>query len=157
MIDGDLTAPNRVRSLESELNTLFKLAIEGNKTKSRAEWLEEGEKPTRYFCNLEKRRVSKNSPSSLLDENDKEVSSQEDLEQVNLRFYQKLYSKSVNDQALQTPLIESLPSSLSDDESQICDGKITTSELELPLGQLSNNKSPGPDGLPLEFYRIFWS
>ena len=123
VIDGDLTAPNRVRSLKSELNTLCKLAIEGNKTRSRAQWLEEGEKPTRYFCNLEKHRVSKNSLSSLLDENDKEVSSQEDLEQVNRRFYQKLYSKSVNDQALQTPLIESLPSSLSD-EDQLCDGKI---------------------------------
>ena len=31
-----------------------------------------------------------------------------------------------------------------------------TDKMKHVLSQMSNNKSPGPDGLPAEFYKIFF-
>ena len=41
---------------------------EGAKIGSRAQWIEEGEKPTRYFFLLEKKRAEKNHFASLFDQ-----------------------------------------------------------------------------------------
>lgn len=37
------------------LENIRKEKMEGHMIRSRAKWVEEGEKPTRYFCNLENR------------------------------------------------------------------------------------------------------
>ncbi len=37
------------------------------------------------------------------------------------------------------------------------DAPITSEELYKALNKMPNNKSPGPDGLPAEFYKHFWN
>ena len=39
----------------------------------------------------------------------------------------------------------------------ICEGIISKQECEEALKAIKSNKSPGNDGLPIEFYRMFWS
>ena len=155
LVDGDESAKHRIKLIETELKTLGTQQLEGTKIRSRAQWLEDGEKPTRYFCNLEKSRATKNSIHSLINERDEEVTTQADLETTHTNFYQNLYSKDQTDKTLQDQLVGSLPSSLSAEEQMLCEGDLTTSELESALHSLKN-KSPGPDGLPVEFYKSFW-
>ena len=38
----------------------------------------------------------------------------------------------------------------------MCDDMINLNELEYSMQQLSLRKTPGSDGLPVEFYRTFW-
>ena len=45
---------------------------------------------------------------------------------------------------------------LSDNDVQICDGKLTVEECYKSLQQFKSNKSPGKEGLTVEFYRAFW-
>ena len=45
---------------------------------------------------------------------------------------------------------------LTEEQSQICEGPITESELLNALKSMPNNKSPGNDGLAKEFYETFW-
>ena len=45
---------------------------------------------------------------------------------------------------------------LSDDQKITCEGKITSEECALLLDSFQNNKTPGNDGIPIEFYRKFW-
>ena len=42
------------------------------------------------------------------------------------------------------------------DASQMC-GKITINEVKLAVEELSRSKTPGTDGLPVEFYIKFWN
>jgi hypothetical protein len=50
-----------IRSLETTLNTYRERNREGAKIRSRAEWLEQGERPTKFFFALEKQRATSNS------------------------------------------------------------------------------------------------
>ena len=43
---------------------------------------------------------------------------------------------------------------LSDNDVQICDGKLTVEECYKRFQQFKSNKSPGNDGLTVEFYRV---
>ena len=45
---------------------------------------------------------------------------------------------------------------LSNEKQDSCEGVITEKELFEVLKSMQNNKSPGNDGLPKEFYETFW-
>ena len=38
-----------------------------------------------------------------------------------------------------------------------CEGNLTEYECGLSLKNMNNNKSPGSDGITVEFYKIFWN
>jgi hypothetical protein len=52
--------------------------------------------------------------------------------------------------------INSLDLALTNDESALCDGDVTSAECLMALNSFKNNKSPGIDGLPYELYKCFW-
>ena len=62
----------------------------------------------------------------------------------NRNFKKKIYLSQTN-----------IPS-LTEEQSQTCEGPITKSELLNTLKSMTNNKSPGNDGLTKEFFEIFW-
>ena len=73
-------------------------------------------------------------------------------------FYKDLY-KTKNDPPdellnafLQNPKIPKL----SPDRAATCEGKLTENECYESLNSFKENKSPGNDGLTLEFYKTFW-
>ena len=45
---------------------------------------------------------------------------------------------------------------LKEEESKLCDGEIGLQEISSALNTMVNNKSPGNDGLPKEFYLAFF-
>ena len=45
---------------------------------------------------------------------------------------------------------------LSEEQKLSCEAKITPEECALLLETFQNNKTPGKDGIPIEFYRKFW-
>ena len=45
---------------------------------------------------------------------------------------------------------------LTPDDQQVCDGLLTKAECEEALKSINADKTPGTDGLPVEFYRAFW-
>ena len=46
---------------------------------------------------------------------------------------------------------------LSFEEVQLCVGTITKDEILETLKSMKNNKLPGNDGFPKEFYETFWA
>ena len=43
------------------------------------------------------------------------------------------------------------------DQASLCEGAITVDEISFAIKNMNTNKSPGPDGLTVEFYRKFWN
>ena len=42
------------------------------------------------------------------------------------------------------------------DDQQVCDGLLTKAECEEALKSMNVDKTPGTDGLPVEFFKAFW-
>ncbi len=79
------------------------------------------------------------------------------------KTYKKLYSESERqisfDDLGETENIflqnNTLPK-LDEDDKEDCDAPLTLEECGLALMGLANGKSPGSDGLPVDFYKCFW-
>ena len=52
--------------------------------------------------------------------------------------------------------LNSLDHSLSNEEAVLCEGEVTLAECTQALKSFKCNKSPALDGLPCQFYRMFW-
>ena len=145
--------------LKTELDIYFTEMAMGSQIRSRATWVEKGEKNNNYFLNLEKKHQTNNLISSVKDKHGHNVYKSNEILEESTKFYQKLYSKSdinsrnVDEYLASTPNIRRL----NDDESNLCEGKLGEEECEKALLTMSLNKSPGLDGLTVEFYRTFWN
>ena len=60
------------------------------------------------------------------------------------------------DVSLQDKLINKIDTSLSEEDKQKCEGLITEEEAIQAMKTMINNKSPGSDGLSVEFFKTFW-
>ena len=69
--------------------------MEGVIIRSRAQWIKEGEKVRKYFCNIEKRPFTSKRMSVLINSNNKITDSKEICKEVK-NFYQSPYSSREN-------------------------------------------------------------
>ena len=128
----------------------------GAKIRARERWAEEGETSSSYFLRQEKSRVVKKLFTGIRNTQGVVVSSISAILRVWCMFYVQLFSASLLVASDQDFFINSLELSLSSLESEACDGVTREPECKSALHKMKNNKSPGVDGLPYEFYRQFW-
>lgn len=138
-----------------ELLLLREKHIEGVLLRSKAKWIAEGEKITKYFCNLEKRNYISKRMTKLSTENISITDPNEIKTEVH-RFYENLYKQNDNVKDCNiSDLIKDQPK-LSSEESKSLEGEITLEEASIALKQMGNGKSPGSDGFGPEFFKFFW-
>ena len=131
--------------------------------RSKARWIEKGEKPTNYFFNLEKRNFEKKVITQLKLENGEIIS---DMKQVNLEiesFYSDLLETksagllSTNFRENFSAFVENLDiPKLSFEESMSLESDLTLGEIKNVLKSFQSNKSPGGDGFSKEFFETFF-
>ena len=128
--------------------------------RSKTRWYNEGEKNTKYFLNLEKRHY-KQGTISQIKLNDRDfVTSDEKILTECVSFYKNLYSsKSMTyDQNDTTFFPEREDERTSHDHDlTACEGVLTEKECLEALKDMGTEKTPGTDGLPAEFYKVFWN
>ena len=61
--------------------------------RSKELWVEQGEKPTKYFFNLEKMRQQKKEMTELKSHSGELLSDSKDIRKVMIDFYQDLFSE----------------------------------------------------------------
>lgn len=85
------TDKRMLQCLLTKLDDIYLQKAEGAFIRSRAKWIEEGEKSTAYFCRLEKRRQERLSIKALLI-NGNVVTDRSLIAKEAVSFYTKLYS-----------------------------------------------------------------
>jgi len=151
---------NELSSLESKLNKILDFETNGLIIRSRCRWAEEGEKSTKYFCNLEKRTCEKKNIHRILSDDASVIISDPKtiLDRIS-KFYENLYSQDVvtNQSDKFDDFLNPLDiPQLSEDDKINLETPITKNEIYKTITSMQLNKTPGYDGLPIEFYVVFW-
>ena len=81
------------------------------------------------FFKHEHERVDRNSVTSILDSNDVEVFSREEIEHTHVRFYSDLFSKDSVDAVCKQICLSSFDKFLSPLQRDTCDGLMSLPEL----------------------------
>lgn len=130
--------------------------FDGHEIRSRVKWLEEGEAPTAFFLKLENQKHKKHFTSSLWNLDGRKVFSLPDLMAAHEEFYSSLFMEEQIDVVVQNSLLSCVFRSLSQNDRQLYEGLFSLEELTQALQLVNRNKTPGPDGLTVEFYLAFW-
>ena len=138
---------------KSDLEELVLEKTKGVIFRSRAKWYCEAERNTKYFYNLEKSRSQNKTCNCLINMDGDEVKDTSGILSLQEEFYRQLYKK---DETCvfsieSDPDKEIMPHHIAAEESEF-----TEDEISVALKQLSNNKTPGPDGLSADFFKMFW-
>ena len=151
-----------IAKVKGELEAYIEEKTKGAMIRSRVRWVEDGEKCTKYFLNLEKRNHNIKTIDRLQLENGTLLTDQKEILEEEKSFYEKLYHTSLREGNGVETIEEFLGNThdipkLSEDNKQNISHEITLDEIQLAIKSTSNGKSPGLDGLPIEFYKVFWS
>ena len=150
------------RSLnESKLNLEKIIAhkTQGAVIRAKARWYEHAEKSSKYFMNLENRHYKNKTITKLKNKNGNFITvNQEILKEAN-KFYSNLYTSKLSDTIghRDTEFFPDKDVIKLDEQTKSClDDPLTEKELAETLISMKNGKSPGLDGFPAEFYKMFW-
>ena len=124
--------------------------------RARARWVEESETSSAFFLRLEKKRAADLSVAALLTNDGSIVSHNDDLCRVFSSFYETLFTAEVTDPAIANSLLSNVSSTLPSTQADLCYGPLSFDECFAVINGMARGKSPGSDGLPMEFYVKFW-
>ena len=141
---------------KGEWEKIVKKRTTGIILRSKAQWVEDGEKNTKYFINLEKRNQDKKYIKKLIDEDGREITDHKEIIQEQKKFYEKLYTTKTGNHNIEFGDENIAIPKLETDLKELCDSPLTIEECGAALKKLQNNKSPGADGFTTNFYKFFW-
>lgn len=84
---------NALEAKKHELESLRTQKLKGKLVRSRVQWIQEGEKPTNYFCGLESRNFMSKIIPKVEKENGEIITKQKDILNEVKYFYDNLYKK----------------------------------------------------------------
>lgn len=140
---------------QHELAELERVKARGAWVRSRFQNANDSDKPTKYFFDLERKGGKQKQLSHLTLLDGSITDSEKEINDISKAFYTDLYIPDPVDDECQNKILENLPT-LNDDQQELIDNAISYDELSTAASK-SNNKSPGIDGLPSEFYKTFWT
>ena len=148
---------NERKSLKEQLDALFLDLAIGAQIRSKVKFVEQGETSTSYFLAIENHRQNNNNIKALT-VNDITYSSDCDILKIASNYYAELFSsKNPNEDHVNDYLENVNLPTLKPESQDLCEGLISLPECENAVNRMKLNKSPGEDGLPIEFYRVFWA
>ena len=140
----------------SKISALDLSDAQGAKVRSRVKWAEEGESSSRYFLRLERKRGTHDWFSAMKNPDGSIVSDLDGICSSWVDFYSSLFSAEAVDLSVQRDLLSKVSARLSSEQASLCEGYLSEAEVLAALNGMAKGKSPGSDGLPMEFYLAFW-
>ena len=145
--------------LNTRLNTLLLHKVKGIQIRSRANQIELEEKSTKFFfkqecINYEKKNIVRLNINGTTIEDPTKI-----LKEAKNYFQNVLSTKNLrnNQEAIQNFMSNNENMSiLSQNEMLLLENDLTIEELDTSKTDTNKNKTPGTDGLPIEFYEVFW-
>ena len=141
----------------SALADLLGTKVNGALVRSRFQGVDQMDMPSKFFFNLEKKNGQRRLIHSLRSETGALLSDASGIRNRAVQFYKELYKSEVNGEGVtDNAFLDNLPQ-VSAGTLAGLDTAVTLEELESALQLLQGDRAPGLDGIPTEFYKVFWS
>lgn len=148
----------QLEKIKLELNKIINKKNEFIALRLRQSNFEYGGKTGKFLSEQLKRNVEKSLITGIRDSSDNIMQTQEGINTTFTSFYSHLYSNQNQSNAadIKSFLDRVKLSKLTMLQSASLDNPLSSDEIEKSLYLMANNKSPGADGYPIEFYKHFW-
>ena len=144
------------QALRLELMEIRHRQLKGHLIRSRSQTIEENEKPTAYFLNLEKSNYINKSINKLQKDDGSVIGNQNDIRAEIKYFYQELYSSNEMESDFELDIQEETYHTLTNTDSANLESSLTLEEISLTLKNMKKDRSPGSSGFTVNFFKVFW-
>ena len=145
----------QIRLVKHDLRELTKNKTKGAILRSRAKWADQGERPSKYYLNLEKQNYQKKTIFRLENDAGQKLDQEKEILEEIRTFYKKLYTSSgpINMEYIKKLKVPQI----SPTTREKLDESISRKEIADAIKSLTNGKCPGTDGLDPTFYKVFYT
>ena len=147
---------DELNNIKNEIEQINAIKTKGAKLRSKITDIEDGDKPTKYFLNLEKKNYNIKHIKKLHLDSDVSINDPNKILKSLKDYYQNLYNMNDRNSTFDDFLFEDIPK-LDIDSKESLEQPITLNELTAVIKKIKRRKSPGTDGLTSEFYIFFWN
>ena len=141
----------------SKLGEWHRKQIKGYQTRIKTQpRLESGEPNISFFADLEKKESKKKNITHLSDSDGVIKHDTESMKRIATDYYTTLFDTKHIDARIAQRLLRNITKQISPQHRNDLDQIITREELAKAVQKLQKNKTPGPDGIPAEFYQAYW-
>ncbi|XP_028798620.1 uncharacterized protein LOC114754051 [Neltuma alba] len=123
--------------------------------RSRVNWLQDGDRNTKFFHSSTIQRRIKNKVTKLKSDDGRWLEEENEVNDAFLKFYSSLFS-STGCKNMQVALFFVKNSVMAEDNERL-EGRVSLEEIKMAAFQLNGAKAPGPDGYSGMFYQSSWN
>lgn len=153
---GDGAASSSLKEVLEGIKLLDRSEASGLRVRSRIQVAEEDEQSSKFFFKSIQDQRKRSLITSLFSSADSlETESDRILETFSV-FYKTLFSREETDPLIQGQFLSNLEKQLDPLDRASCEGPLSVEECFTALKGMARGKTPGLDGLPMEFYLTFW-
>jgi len=148
---------DRLLALEKRRQVLLEEKEARWRMKSRATWLKAGDENTKFFQAYAKGRRMNNTIWELENETGDQICSFEGLAEMGIKHFESLFKAQEESSIAEIVRVAGyFPRFVMEEDNRMLMEEIEEVELGRVLHSLQKDKSPGPDGWPIEFYTGFY-
>ncbi|KAL6480711.1 hypothetical protein MHYP_G00117440 [Metynnis hypsauchen] len=146
-----------LKTKKTALSDLLGITAQGALVRSRFQCVSEMDAPSKFFFGLERRNGQKRFMHAVHTESGDLLSEPSEIRQQTVSFFSKLYesewaeAREVEERFFRDHL------QLTRESAAVLDAELSLEELHEALQGMENGQAAGIDGLPVEFYKAFWS
>jgi hypothetical protein len=145
-------------SKAKEMANLIELLLEQDEVywaqRSRANWLQFGDRNTSFFHNFASARRKKNRIIKLKNDDGDWVEGTDPLKPLILNYFANLFTSEV--QVTNPAILEKVPACVDDSMNEKLLAPFSPEDVKKVAFSIGDLKAPGPDGLHAVFYNFFW-
>lgn len=152
--DG-VTTTNELYHLRTQLMSAYREEETYWKLKSRNQWLNLGDRNTRFFHASTKNRIARNRLTSIQDLNGTRLYGNREIGNEGIRYFSELFSS--NSQGDLTEVLRNIQPVVTAEMNNSLLTEITSEEIKAALFSIGATRAPGPDGFNGAFYQHYWN
>ena len=148
---------NEIKLVKSRIKSIKEEICEGIKMKMKMEERVNGEKLSLHLLSKEKIRAKRNHMTELHTEGGVILKNSDSIIFYAKQYYTDLFTKANTDTDWQEYFLKYVETVINDEDNEILCTKVTEKEILKIFQSMARGKTPGEDGLPVEFYLKTWN